>query len=373
MTGESADILVIGAGIAGCSAAAELAADAQVIVLEGESQPGYHATGRSAAYFDPSYGNEVVRGLTRSSEHFFRQPPTGFSEPALLRPRDCFYLAREEQLAELRAMQDEDATLEWLSAEAVMQAQPLLSASYVAAALRDAHGGDLDVDAILQGYLRLLRARGGRLFNKQTVTGMRRVAGCWEVRTADSLYRADIVIDAAGAWADSIAEMAGLAGIGIGPRRRTALLIDMPAGYQGADWPMVVDVEENFYFKPDAGQLLLSPADETPSPPCDAQADEMDVAVAVDWFQRVTGQSIQRVNHRRAGLRSFAADKTFVIGFDPRAQGFFWLAGQGGYGVQSAPAVAQLTRALITGSPPAQSFAGIMAHEEAVAPGRLLE
>jgi D-arginine dehydrogenase len=373
MTGEDADILVIGAGIAGCSVAAELAADAKVIVLEGESQPGYHSTGRSAAYFDPSYGNPVVRGLTRASEHFFRQPPAGFTEARLLRPRDCLYLARHEQLAKLRAMQAEDATLEWLGAASVMQEQPLVSADYIAAALRDAHGGDLDVDAILQGYLRLFRARGGRLFNGEMVTAIEHVSGHWEVRTANSLYRADIVVDAAGAWADPIAELAGLGGVGIGPRRRTALLIDMPAGYKGADWPMIVDVEENFYFKPDAGQLLISPADETPSPPCDAQADELDVAVAVDWFQRVTGESVRRVNHRWAGLRSFAPDKTFVIGFDPRAQGFFWLAGQGGYGVQSAPAVAQLARALIIGSPPAQSFAGVLVHEAAVTPGRLLE
>jgi D-arginine dehydrogenase len=370
---EDADILVIGAGIAGCSAAAELAANASVIVLERESQPGYHATGRSAAFFDPSYGDAVVRGLTGASEHFFRQPPPGFADAALLRPRDCLYVARQEQLRELRALQTKDTVLEWIPAEAALQAQPLLSAEYVAAALRGTHGGDLDVDAILQGYLRLFRARGGRLINNAGVTAIRRVAGCWEVVTAGALYRAEIVIDAAGAWADSIAELAGLPAIGIGPRRRTALLIDMPEGDGAADWPMVEDVEENFYFKPDAGQLLLSPADETPSPPCDAQAEELDVALAVDWFQRATGQTVRRVNHRWAGLRSFAPDKTFVVGFDPRARGFFWLAGQGGYGVQSAPAIAQMVRALVVDCAPAESFAGIMTHRDAVAPGRLLE
>ncbi|MCZ6828650.1 MAG: FAD-binding oxidoreductase [Gammaproteobacteria bacterium] len=370
---ERADILVIGAGIAGSSAAAELAADASVILLEGESHPGYHATGRSAAFFAPAYGNSVVRGLTGVSEPFFRHPPPDFSETALLRPRDCLFIARPEQLPQLQSLQEENSALQWFSGEAAVQAQPLLSADYVAAALRDGHGGDLDVDAILQGYLRLLRRRGGRLLAREQVTALQRVAGCWQVQTERSSYRAPVVVNAAGAWVDSIAMLAGLAGVGISPMRRTAVLIDVPAGHDCSDWPMVVDVDEEFYFKPDAGQLLISPADETPSPACDAQPEELDVALAVDRFERATGVEVSRVNHRWAGLRSFAPDQTFVVGFDPRVPGFFWLAGQGGYGVQSAPAMAQLAASLITASAPASPFAGVMAYKEAVAPERLLD
>ena len=169
------------------------------------------------------------------------------------------------------------------------------------------------------------------------------------------------------------AELAGLTGVGIEPRRRTAVLIDTPGPHDCSDWPLIIDVDEQFYFKPDAGQLLISPADETPSPPCDAQPEELDVAIAIDRFTRVTGVEVRRINHRWAGLRSFAPDKTFVVGTDPRHAGFFWLAGQGGYGVQTAPALARLTGHLLTGLPLDGAYAGLERYREPVKPDRLLQ
>ena len=369
---EHADIIVIGAGIAGSSIAAELAAAARVVLLERESQPGYHATGRSAAFFAPAYGNAVVRGLTAASEQFFCQPPPDFSEARLLRQRDCLFIARRDQLAELHATAVENPALRELDAGAALQSVPVLSPDYVAAALLDDHGGDLDVDAILQGYLRCFRRRGGSLATGAEVTTVNFESGCWRAQTAQASYRAPVLVNAAGAWADSVAALAGLGELGICPMRRTALLIDVPDDLDGSDWPLVIDVDEQFYFKPDAGQLLISPADETPSPACDAQAEELDVAEAVDRFERATGARVRRVNHRWAGLRSFAPDRTFVVGFDPRASGFFWFAGQGGYGVQSAPALAHLAHTLITGATPGDSFSGVMKYKEDVRPERFI-
>ncbi|MFT5350132.1 MAG: D-arginine dehydrogenase [Planctomycetota bacterium] len=369
---HSADIIVIGAGIAGVSAASELAASASVLVIEMEPQPGYHATGRSAAFFAPAYGNKVVRGITAASEHFFRSPPEGFSDVDLIRPRDCLFIAREDQQQQLEEMHADNSALQLLSANDVSQCVPILSKQKLCGALRDNFGGDLDVDAVLQGYLRLFRRRGGTLLNGQAVKTMQRVNGSWRIHTDKAEYTAPIIINAAGAWADNIAEIAALAALGIIPKRRTALLIDAPDDMDISQWPLTVDVDEQFYFKPDAGQLLISPADETPSPPCDAQADELDVAVAVDRFENATGLEVRHINHRWAGLRSFAPDKTFVVGFDPRSEGFFWLAGQGGYGVQSAPAMAQLTTALVTGAQLSKKFASVLDYRDAVAPQRLL-
>lgn len=371
--GYSADIIVIGAGIAGVSAAAELSAHASVLLLEMESQPGYHATGRSAAFFLPAYGNQVVRGITAASEHFYRSPPDGFAEVDLIQPRDCLFIAREDQGARLQAMQVDNPLMQVISADAVCQRVSILASDYVNAGGHDDQGGDLDVDAVLQGYLRLFRQRGGKLENNQLVQSMRRLHGGWQVQCGKTSFSAAIVVNAAGAWADNIAELSGLSGLGLIPKRRTAILIDPPAGVSIGNWPMVIDVDEEFYFKPDAGQLLISPADETPSVPCDAQADELDVAIAVDRFEKATGQEVRRVNHRWAGLRTFAADKTFVLGFDPRTAGFFWLAGQGGYGVQSAPGMAQLATALLTGAQLSKEFSPVLNYKNAVAPERFIK
>jgi len=368
----SADIIVIGAGIAGASAAAELAANAGVTLLEMEPQPGYHATGRSAAYFAAAYGKKVVRDFTGCCEGFFRQPPEGFSEVDLLRPRDCMFFGRADQAARLRAMQQDNPGLAELSAAEVHQRVPVFADGYLHAGLWEPRGGDLDVDAILQGYLRLFRRRGGRLLGSHGVNSLRRTAGAWQVHAAGLTFEAPVVVNAAGAWADRVAGMAGLAGLGIRPLRRTAFTIAAPAGVDVADWPNMIDADEAFYFKPEAGHILISPADETPSEPCDAQPDDYDVAVGVDRFERATGLDIRHVITRWAGLRTFAPDRVFVAGFDPRCEGFCWLAGQGGYGIQSAPAMAQLTRWLVQGVEPDPAFGIVRDHVGKVSPDRLL-
>ena len=368
----SADIIVIGAGIAGVSVASELAATSRVIVLERESQPGYHATGRSAAFFVVSYGNAAVRAITAASEPFYRSPPQGFTDVPLIRPRPCIFFGRPDQAEALVSLHNEVPSLQRLGAEAVRGRVPIMLPGYLEGGLLDDTGGDLDVDAILQGFLRRLRERGGKLYSGREVHGLSRGNGLWKVVTGDETLSAPLVVNAAGAWVDEIARLAGLDPLGLQPKRRTAMLIDAPQGHDITDWPLMVNVEEEFYFKPDAGALLLSPADETPSPPCDAQPEELDVALAVDRFETATGLEVSRVTHRWAGLRTFAPDKTFVVGFDPRMEGLFWLAGQGGYGVQTSPGMAKLATALITGSSPLEQ-AGIGDDlVSQLAPGRLL-
>lgn len=369
---EKADIIVIGAGIAGASAAAELAADASVTVLEMEAQPGYHATGRSASYFAAAYGKPVIREITASCESFFLQPPDGFTEADLMRPRDCMFFAREDQAGSLRAMHAEYPGLEPLDPDAVRKRVPIFSETYLHGALREPRGGDLDVDALLQGYLRQCRRRGGQLLNDHRVDSLEWRGGTWRVSAGGRVFQAPVVVNAAGGWVDRVAGMAGLGPLDIRPLRRTALTIDPPRGVEVHDWPEMMDVDEEFYFKPDAGQILLSPADETPTDPCDAQPEDLDVAVAVDRFERATGLDIRRVNHSWAGLRTFAPDRVLVAGFDPRASGFFWLAGQGGYGVATSPALARLSRYLITGTEPEGDFAILPTRAVQLAPDRLL-
>ena len=372
----NADIIVIGAGIAGVSAASELAATARVVVLEREPQPGYHATGRSAAFFVVSYGNAAVRAITAASEPFYRSPPPGFTEIPLLRPpAPASFFGRPDQREALLSFHDEVPSLQSLTPEQVRERVPVVLPGYLEGGLLDITGGDLDVDAILQGFLRRLRERGGKLYAGREVRGLSRSNGLWKSPSQGmKTLTAPLVVNAAGAWVDEIARLAGLGALGLQPKRRTAMLIDAPEGRDITDWPLMVNVQEEFYFK---GRMpapcCCPPADETPSPPCDAQPEDLDVALAVDRFETATGLEISRVTHRWAGLRTFAPDKTFVVGFDPRTEGFFWLAGQGGYGVQTSPGMAKLAAALITGSSPEEQ-AGV--GDDLVgqlAPGRLLE
>ncbi len=375
---EKFDIVVIGAGIGGSSTAAELAENASVALLDMEAQPGFHSTGRSAAFFAPSYGSSTVRAITSASEHFYREPPVGFSETELIRSRDAVFIARASQLLQLQEMGAEIPALQRLSTDEICRQVPILNRDYVAAALLDTTGGDLDVDAILQGYLRLFRKRGGKLICNGQVEMLRHNDGVWTIGFGELSVTAPILVNAAGAWADTVAELAGIPKLGLQPMKRTAVLIDQNQAGDGEqcidinDWPMVVDVNEQFYFKPDAGKLLISPADETPSIPCDAQPDELDIAIAVERFQLATTIDVRRINHSWAGLRTFAPDRNFVVGFDPRSDGFFWLAGQGGYGVQAAPALAQLANSVITGATLSQEFSKVLSLRNEVAPERLL-
>ena len=359
--------------MAGMSAAAECALNASVTLVEMEARPGLHATGRSAAFYSPAYGNAVVRALTIAADTFFRCPSAEFSESALLRPRDCFFIGRSDQHQTLSELAGEIALLSPLDVATIRNRVPAFRADYLAGGLGDSSGGDLDVDAIHQGYSRLFRARGGQLAIDSEVQSLRRVDGLWHVATAGESYCAPWVINAAGAWADTVATRANLAPLGIQPRRRSVLLVDSPDEHDITEWPLVVDADEDFYFKPESGQLLLSPADETPSPACDAQPDELDLAIAIDRVSQALDIEVRRINHSWAGLRSFAPDDTFVVGEDPRAKGFFWLAGQGGYGIQSAPALAHLTAHLVTGRTPPTNFSVVVNYWDSVAPVRLID
>jgi len=368
-----ADFIVIGAGIAGSGIAYELSKSAAVIVLEGEAQPGFHSTGRSAALFSEIYGNEAVRALSRASRPFLHSPPAGFTAHSLLKPRGSLYLANETErdaFEQLAGAPDVQRLTRRLTAQEASSLVPILKPEWTQRAMLEEGSHDVDVHALHQGYLRAMKERGAKLFCSSLVTSIARAGGLWSVIANGEAFTAPIIIDAAGAWADDVAALAGVPRIGLEPRRRTALLVDPPAGVSIDAWPMVLDVADTFYFKPDAGKLLLSPADETPSPPCDVQPEDLDVAIAVDRVEQATTMTISRVRHQWAGLRSFVVDRSPVIGFDPKAEGFFWLAAQGGYGIQSAPGVSRLAAALALGAgvPDEPEFVGI---EAAVSPARL--
>lgn len=349
---QKSDVIVIGAGIAGASLAAGLAPSMQVTLLEMEALPGYHTTGRSAAVFAPNYGPPGVRALTRASREFFDAPPDGFANTPLLTPRQILMIARDDQIGALKWLYDEAAgvsPVEWLSAEDMLVCQPLLRSNYVSAGMLDTGGQDIDVAGLHQGYLRQFKAAGGALITKAAVDALTHDDGGWTVETRQGCFEAPLVANAAGAWAGDIGLKAGAEDIRLVPKRRTAMVVAEPIGFAHRDGPITIDIEEKFYLKPDAGRLLISPADETPCDPCDVQPDEMDVAICADRIMTAFDLDIRRIENKWAGLRSFVADKEPVIGFSKCTAGFFWMAGQGGYGIQSAPAAANLATALMQG------------------------
>jgi D-arginine dehydrogenase len=346
------DIIVIGGGIAGASAGYALAnGGRRVLLLERESQAGYHSTGRSAAVYTQAYGNAVIRGLTLGGWRFFDTPPAGFADHPLLQPRGLMFIGHAEQVALL-----DDAAIEAgrlvssirrIGAKEARTRVPVLRESYVAGAILEPEARDIDVHGLHQGFLKGLKRAGGQVSNDAEVLSLERMGGDWLVETRAGTFRAEILVNAAGAWCDEVARLAGVEPVGLVPKRRTVITFDPPAGLTICDWPVVIDVAESFYFKPDAGKLLGSPADETPVEPCDVQPEERDVALAADRIERVADMKICRIERKWAGLRSFVADKSPVVGFDPVAEGFFWLAGQGGYGIQTSPALSRLVAGLV--------------------------
>lgn len=349
---EPFDIAVIGAGIAGASLASALAPSARVVLIECEAQPGYHSTGRSAALFSETYGPPAIRALSRASSQFFKNPPLGFSEHPLLTARGVLMVAREDQADALAALHGELAprsAVRLLDGAETRRLVPLLHEGYAAGALFEEAAQDIDVHAVHHGYLRRFRAANGTLLTNCEVRGLARNAGHWIIETSKQTLRATIVVNAAGAWADKIAGLAGVEPVGLTPKRRTVLVVAAPEGCDPSPWPMAVDIEEAFYLKPDAGRLLISPADETPVAPCDVQPEELDVAICVDRIETAFDLQVRKIENKWAGLRSFVADKTPVAGYEPNVSDFFWLAGQGGYGIQSAPALARAAAALLRG------------------------
>ncbi len=348
---EAADFLVIGAGIAGASIGYFLAPHGRVLVLERESQPGYHTTGRSAALFIENYGTQQVRSLTRASRAFFEHPPQGFTEHALLTPRGAMFVGGPDKAAALdevfetgRALSPRIRRLTPAEARARV---PVLRPDLAAVFEEDPM--DMDVNAIHQGYLRGLKARGGRVACDAEVTRCERIGGDWVIEADGNDYRAPVVINAAGAWCDSIGRLAGARPIGLQPKRRSAFIFAPPEGASIAHWPMVIGADESFYFKPDAGMLLGSPANEDPVDPQDVQPEEYDVALGIQRIEEATTMRIRRPTRTWAGLRSFVADGDLVGGYDPAREGFFWLAAQGGYGIQTSPAMGEACAALVRG------------------------
>ena len=367
------DVVIVGAGMAGASLAWALAPKRRVLLLEQESQPGYHSTGRSAATLHSSYGNATVRALTAASAPFYREPPPGFAPTALARPLGVLMVARDDQL-DLLEQEAEHASafvpsIERWDAERCLARVPALRREQIAAALYDPTMLDLDVSAIHAGFLRGARAAGAALRTDAALVGAAAVGGGWRLQLRDGEIGCNVLVNASGAWADAVAGRAGLGPLGIVPKRRTAIIVQPPAASAVESWPMIGDVAEEWYVKPDAGRLLCSPADETPSEACDAQPDELDVAICADRIETAFDFPIRRIESRWAGLRCFAADKTPVAGFDRRASGFYWLAGQGGYGIQTAPALAMLSAALICGEPVPER---LRAASLALNPSRLL-
>jgi D-arginine dehydrogenase len=368
------DIIVIGAGMAGASIAAHLAEHASVRLLEMEPAPGYHSTGRSAAVFSESYGNDTVRALTRASRDFLYSPDPEFTASDLIKPRSILMVARTNQtdaLSQFLASAVAADGIEVKTAQEARALHPLLRSDdlWGAAYIRDA--GDIEVHELHQGYLRLLNSRRGALTTGAQVTHLERNQGVWSVTAARDTFRAEIVVNAAGPWAGEIGSLAGAINVGLQPRKRTACLIKPPSGHMVQEWPMLVDAEEEFYLKPDAGMLLLSPADETLCAPCDVQPDEMDIALAVDRIERATTLNVTRVTHKWAGIRSFVADRSPVVGFDPHQPEFFWHAALGGYGIQTAPALSRAAAALVMGRSIEDDLLSFGITEVALSPRRL--
>ncbi|MFQ6550632.1 NAD(P)/FAD-dependent oxidoreductase [Aestuariibius sp. 2305UL40-4] len=344
------DYAVIGAGIAGASVAFELAQVGTVALIEAESRAGYHSTGRSAALYTPNYGNAVVRAINAGSGPFLLNPPSGFADHPLLTPRGLLTIAGPGQEARLDAIVESaagEAPVHHLSAKKALALVPLLRPEVVAAAAYEPGVMDIDVDALHQAYLRGFKALDGHLLCNARVRRIARGAGQWGIEVAGSTIQAAIVINAAGAWADQIGAMAGAQPLGLVPKRRSAIVADAPVVIDINSLPAVDMAGSEAYFKPEAGRIMASFGDETPTEPQDAQPEELDIALAADWLQRHTIIDLRRIAHSWAGLRTFVSDDAPVVGFDDALDDFFWLAAQGGYGIMMGPALAQASRSLI--------------------------
>ncbi len=371
----TSDFLVVGGGIAGASVAYFLAPHGRVTLLEREAQPGYHSTGRSAALFDESYGSPQVNALTRASRTFFESPPAGFCELPLLSPRGALTVAGPGQEAALQDCWD-DVRAKVPAASLLSAAQacaqiPVLRPEAVLGAVLNPAPADMDVHALHQGFLRGIARAGGSVVCHAEVSALVHQQGLWQVQAGGSSYAAPIVINAAGAWADVIAQLAAVQPIGLQPKRRSALIFAPPEGLDCRHWPMAFGVAEDWYFKPDAGQLLASPANVDPVPPQDVQPEEIDIATAIYAIEQITTLQIRRPGRTWAGLRSFVADGDLVGGFDDAAPGFFWLAGQGGYGVMTSPAMGEACAAIARGQPLPPHLAAFGLTPEMLSPKRL--
>lgn len=373
---ETYDFAIVGAGIAGASVAYRLAPHARVLLLEQESQPGYHSTGRSAAMFMATYGTPTIRALTRASRQFYDRPPAEFTPHPLLAARGALYVAKIDQqdlLSEFHAtLRAEEPDVRRLDASQTLELVPVLKSGLVLGGVLDPTAYDIDVHALHQGFLRGARHAGGTIRTGAGLVGAERQGGQWRLKLAGgSAVHAHNVVDAAGAWADVVADLCGARPVGIEPRRRTAFTFSVPDGVDSAAWPAVIGIDESYYFKPDAGQLLGSPANADATVPHDVVPEELDVALGIHQIEDVTTLSIRRPRHIWSGLRSFVSDGDMVVGWDDQCEGFFWLAAQGGYGIQTAAAVSELAQALLLNRAPPPHILHEGVSLQAMQPSRL--
>lgn len=349
--------MIIGGGVAGLSAAAVLAEHAQVTVLEGEESIGFHSSGRSATMLHYALGNPLVRALTLASRGFFDQPPEGFTEVPLGRVMPVLVHAREGELEALDALDSAIApyaALDRVGEREMAELCPVLRLGEGGAVsgLVDRRGIRLDPHALLQGYARKLRRHGGTLLTGARVVAIERAGGAWQSTTErGDVHSAPVLVDAAGSWADQVARLAGVRPLGLAPKRRTIITFDAPDGMDSSGWPFTKTVGEELYFAPESGRLFASPMDEVPTDPCDAQPDDYEVALAAHRVEERTTMRVRQIVHKWAGLRTFAPDRKPVAGFAEDADGFFWLAGQGGFGLQTSPMMAAAAASIIAGAP----------------------
>jgi len=348
---QTFDVVVIGAGMAGASIAAFLSEHCRVALLEAEEAAGYHTTGRSAALWTANYGPPDVRLLTQLSRAFLETPPDGFAGVPLLHKRPVLFLAEPGQMVDLDQVLAEGSGVRGVTVAEAKVMLPALRDGYAAGAAVEDDAFDLDVNAIHQGFLRQLRRRNGVLALRNRAGRISRTAGSWQVETSSgAVFQAGTLVNAAGAWGDEVAAMAGVTPLGLLPKRRTAAIVD-PSPWDAEHWPMVLDVSEDWYARPEARtRLMVSPADETLSYPHDVQPEEIDIATGIDRMQRALAIEVRRVEHSWAGLRTFTPDGSLAFGWGQ--EGFLWCVGQGGYGIQTSPAAGRLGADLVLGRDP---------------------
>jgi D-arginine dehydrogenase len=349
------DVAIIGCGIVGAAVAAELSSDRSIVLLEAEMQPGYHSTGRSVAILDRGYGNPVVQALTAASLEPLRRLQSACGSAPLLLPRGVLHVAREDQRAALDGFGERISTpghrVEYHDGHFAREKVPLLRDGYVVGCAFEPDAQEIDVAALLAALLRQARSRGATLRLEAPIESLRHSMDCWQLAIPGGHFEARSIINAAGAWADELAIRAGGRALGLVPMRRTVCTIPTSQVPLSAEWPFVVDMDEQFYFKQESRRLLLSPADETPLTPCDAWPDDADVALAVERLEAACDLTVTRVGRCWAGLRSFYPDRTPAIGIDPALPDFWWCAGLGGYGIQASLGAAACLAAIMRLAP----------------------
>lgn len=346
---QTADILVIGAGAAGLGVAAHLAGDMRVTVLEAEARPCVHSTGRSAALYIKSYGPPGIRAATAASETFFTETSEGLTDAPLLRRRGLLHIEYDDATGHLAPLMAENSGVEAIGVGEALAMVPILRPEAIAAVAYEDAAFDIDVDLLTGAFGRMMKAGGARVAPKARVAALARAGGVWRAETPAGAFEAPLVVNAAGAWASEIAALAGAAPIRIQPRRRSAAILPAPGGHDTVRWPAFDDLAERWYAIPQGGKLMVSPADADPVEACDIHPDDMVLAEGLDRYAGRVTAPLTRVERTWAGLRSFSPDGEPVVGFDAEAEGFFWLAGQGGYGVQASPGLSAMAAALATG------------------------